>query len=269
MGRRGALSALGVGALLLLAPWPVRAGLADRIGATFSLMANDFIRAAQPMEGLVVAVQGDTLYIDLGEAAGAQVGQELSVFRKGAAFYHPFTGKLLGHYEDLLGYAQIRRVAPQFSEAVFIPKPDQPGPLPEDGVRISRARIRLAVTPVLDLTTTAAAVRRVPYMLASILERSRRFQVLDPLSVSDMLATGSVRVDEVLARPERAVRTAKHLDVTGWLVPVLLERRGVVYLDVTWVSAITGTPLLSRRQQLLPAGAAEEQRFPWEPRPEE
>jgi hypothetical protein len=73
----------------------------------------------------------------------------------------------------------------------------------------------------------------------------------------------------VLARPERAVRSAKNLEVGGWLVPVLLERRGIVYLDVTWVSAITGTPLFSRRQPLLPAGSAEEQRFPWEPRPEE
>jgi len=48
-------------------------------------------------------------------------------------------------------------------------------------------------------------------------------------------------------------------------VPVLLERRGVVYLDVTWISAVTGTALFSRREPLLPPAAAEEQRFPWEP----
>ena len=84
-----------------------------------------------------------------------------------------------------------------------------------------------------------------------------------------MLANSSVRVEEVLARPERAVRIARNLEVAGWLVPMLLERNGVIYLDVTWISAATGTPLFSRRQALLPASAVEEQRFPWEPRAED
>ena len=58
---------------------------------------------------------------------------------------------------------------------------------------------------------------------------------------------------------------AKNLDVAGWLVPVLMERRGTVLLDVTYISAITGTALFSRRQPLVTDSVAEEQRFPWEP----
>jgi len=255
--------------LLVLAAAPAAAGVADRVGATFALMAQDFIKAAEPVEGVVVSVEADRLYIDIGEDRGAQVGQEFVVYRKGDPFYHPLTGRLLGRYEDVLGHAQVRRVEPGFSEAAFIPLPDRAHPRIEDGVRISRARIRLAITPMLDLTTTTADVRRVPFMLASLLERSRRFQIVDPLAVGDMFASGGVRVEEVLARPERAVRSARNLDVSGWLIPVLLERRGVLYLDVTWVSAVTGTALFSRRQPLLPAGAAEDQRFPWEPRPED
>jgi hypothetical protein len=50
---------------------------------------------------------------------------------------------------------------------------------------------------------------------------------------------------------------------------MLLERGGVTYLDVTYISAITGTALISRRMPLVTASAAEEQRFPWEPRPED
>ena len=270
MDRRGVLRGLGlVMAGALLRPPPAAAGVADRVGVTFALMAADFIKAAQPVEGLVVNADGDIMYVDLGERAGAQVGQELTVFRKREAFVHPFNGKPLGRYEDVLGYAQIRRVDKEYSEAVFIPIPDQPGPRPEDGVRISRGRIRIAVTPVLDLTGTQADVRRVPYLLASVLERSRRFQVVDPLAVSDMFASGSLRVEEVLARPERASRAAKNLEVAGWLVPMLMERRNTLYLDVTWISAITGTVLFSRREALLPNEAAEAQRFPWEPRPED
>ena len=58
----------------------------------------------------MVAVEGDALYLDLGQGGGAQVGQEFTVFRKGEAFHHPITGKVLGQYEEVLGYAQVRTV---------------------------------------------------------------------------------------------------------------------------------------------------------------
>jgi hypothetical protein len=160
-------------------------------------------------------------------------------------------------------------VFPQFSEAVFVPIPDRPVPQPGDGARVSRGRIRVAVTPLLDLTHSGADVRRVPYLISSALERSKRFVVMDPLAIADMFAGGGLRVEDVIARPERATRAARNLDVTGWIVPVLIERQGALYLDATWISAITGTPLFSRREIVLPPGAAEEQRFPWEPRAED
>jgi hypothetical protein len=254
---------------LALGPELAAAGLADRVGVTFLLMADDFIKAARPMEGMVVSVEGQRLYLDLGEDAGALVGQELTVFRRGAAFHHPVTGRVLGRYEDILGYAQIRHLDRRFSEAQFTPLPEASPPRPEDGVRISRGRLQIAITPVLDLTREGADVRRVPFLLASILERSKRFLVVDPLAVGDMFANGSLRVEDVLARPEGAMRMARNLEVAGWLVPVLLERRGILYLDATWISAVTGTVLFSRRLPLASGGAAEEQRFPWEPRPED
>lgn len=248
---------------------PAWAGLADRVGATFSLMAEDFIKASQPVEGTVVSLDDTTIFIDLGQGSGAQPGQELTVYRKGEPFHHPLTGKPLGRYEEQLGYAQIRRVFPQFSEATFVPLGDRPSPLAGDGARVSRGRIKIAVTPLLDLTQSGADVRRIPYLIASVLERSKRFVVVDPLAVTDMFAGGTLRVEEVLARPERATRVARNLEVAGWIVPVLLERQGALYLDATWISAITGTALFSRREVVLPSGAAEEQRFPWEPRPED
>jgi len=95
--RRTAPAVLGFLAFLLAAS-PAPAALADRIGATFGLMAGDFIQAFQPITGLVVAVEGESLYLDTGEAAGGKVGQEFTVFRRGQPFHHPMTGKVLGHY---------------------------------------------------------------------------------------------------------------------------------------------------------------------------
>jgi hypothetical protein len=159
----------------------------------------------------------------------------------------------------------VRRVLPALAEAVFIPAPDQPPPRVEDRVRISRGRIRVAVAPVLDLTASAADVRRVPYLFATLLERSKRFQVVDPLAVSDVITAQNVRVEELLGRPERAVPLGRTLDVSAWLVPILIRRGNQTYLDTTWVSAVTGTALFSRRDVLQSTNPTEEQRFPWEP----
>jgi hypothetical protein len=254
---------------VLLWGGPVEAGMADRIGATFSLMADEFIQAFNPVEALVVAVENDDIFLDVGSGRGAQVGQEYTIFRKGAVFSHPLTGKPLGRYEEVLGHAQVRRVEPDFAAAVFVPLPDRPRPVAEDGARITRGRVKVAVTPVVDMTNGRADLRRVPYLIATVLERSKRFQVVDPLAVSDMFATGSVRVEEVLARPERAVRVARNLDVAGWIIPVLLATRGTVALDITYISAITGAPLFSRRVSVVPTSELEGQRFPWEPRMED
>jgi hypothetical protein len=254
---------------LMILAGPVEAGMADRIGATFSLMADEFIQTFNPVEALVVAIENDDIFLDVGSGRGAQVGQEYTIFRKGGVFSHPLTGKPLGRYEEVLGHAQVRRVEPDFAAATFVPLPDRPRPVPEDGARITRGRLKVAVTPVVDMTDGRADLRRVPYLIATVLERSKRFQVVDPLAVSDMFATGSVRVEEVLARPERAVRVAKNLDVAGWIVPVLLATRGTVALDVTYISAITGAPLFSRRVSVLPTSELEGQRFPWEPRMED
>ncbi len=256
-------------AMLLAAALPAWAGVADRVAATFALMAGDFVKAFQPIEAVVVSAEGTEIFLDVHESSGAQVGQEYTVFRKGDMFTHPLTGKPLGFYEEILGHAQIVRMYPNFSAAVYLPLPDAPRPRATDGARITRARVRVAVTPMLDFTTTRADIRRVPFMIAAALEGSRRFQVVDPLAVNDMFASGSLRVEDMLARPERAMRTARNLEVAGWVVPMLLERRGVTYLDVTYISAITGTALISRRMPLVTASAAEEQRFPWEPRPED
>lgn len=229
-------------------------------------MLDDFLKAFPAVEGLVVAVEDDRLYMDLSEKHGVQVGQEFTVFRKGEVFRHPLTQKPLGRYEEHLGYAQVERVFPAYSEARYIPLDGKSLARPEDGVRITRGKIRVAVAPVLDLTRARADLRRVPYMILGALERSGRFLVADPQRVFDLLAAEKVPVETLLVSPEKVAPLGRSLEVAGWLMPVLLTRGGVTYLDVTWISAITGTPLFSKRRAIVRPEPAEEQRFPWEPR---
>jgi len=246
---------------------PAGAGTADQVGATFGLLIQDVVAAFPAVEGLVVQVDGDRLFLDVTEQNGVQPGQEFSVFRKGEVFRHPINGRPLGRYEDLLGYAQIVRVHPQYCEALFVPEDGKPPVQPEDGVRITKGRIRVAVAPATDLTKAQADLRRVPFMLAHALELTKRFQVADPSTVQEHLLSLKTRSEELLVSPGKAKSSGKILEVTGWLVPVLIERRGVTYLDVTWVSAVTGTALFSRRAALSRSEGTAEQRFPWEPLP--
>ena len=259
------LAALPV--LVLALHTPVGAGTADQVGATFGLLIQDVVAAFPPVEGLVVQLDGDRLFLDLTEKNGVLPGQEFSVFRKGEVFRHPINGRPLGRYEDVLGYAQILRVHPQYSEALFVPAEGKPPVQPEDGIRITKGRIRVAVAPATDLTKANADLRRVPFMLAHALELTKRFQVADPSTVQEHLLSQKTRSEELLVSPGKAKTSGKTLEVTGWLVPVLIERRGVTYLDVTWVSAVTGTALFSRRAALSRTEGTAEQRFPWEPLP--
>jgi hypothetical protein len=245
------------------------AGQADQVGATFGFLVQEVINAFPPVEGLVVSVDGDRVYLDLSGKDGVQRGQEFTLFRKGDEFRHPISGKVLGRYEDILGYAQIQRVEGRFSEAVYIPIPGQPKVEAEDGARITRGRIRVAVAPPLDLTKGQNDLRRVPFMIALGLDQTKRFQSVDPGVVQELFLNQRARAEELLVRPERAVALGKSLDVAGWLVPVLLDRRGVTYLDITWISAVTGSPIFSRRQALTRTQGSAEQRFPWEPVPED
>ncbi len=253
--------------LVLALSTPVGAGTADQVGATFGLLIQDVVAAFPAVEGLVVQVDGDRLFLDLTEKNGVQPGQEFSVFRKGEVFRHPINGRPLGRFEDVLGYAQIVRVHPQYSEALFVPAEGKAPVQPEDGARITKGRIRVAVAPATDLTKANADLRRVPFMLAHALELTRRFQVADPSTVQEHLLSQKTRSEELLVSPGKARSSGKTLEVTGWLVPVLIERRGVTYLDVTWVSAVTGTALFSRRAALSRTEGTAEQRFPWEPLP--
>jgi hypothetical protein len=250
-------------------PGPVQAGVADQVGATFGLMIQDVVSAFPAVEGLVVAAEADRIFIDLTERDGVQVGQEFTIFRKGEVFRHPINGKPLGRFEEVLGHAQIRRLLPQFSEAAYVLFEGKDSPRPEDGVRITRGRIRVAVAPPTDLTGSNADLRRVPFMLAHALSETKRFQSADPSAVQELLLNHKTRSEELLVRPDKAVAVAKPLEVAGWLVPVLIERRGVTYLDVTWVSAVTGTALFSRRLALTRVETAAGQRFPWEPIPQD
>lgn len=56
----------------------------------------DKLNQMNPVEGLVVKVDGDKVYIDLGRQDGVEIGQEFKIFVEGELIKHPVTGEIMG-----------------------------------------------------------------------------------------------------------------------------------------------------------------------------
>ena len=106
----------------------------------------------------------------------------------------PINGKPLGRYEDSPRLRPDRPRAPAVLGGRLRRRPTaRPRREPEDGVRITKGRIRVAVAPATDLTKANADLRRVPFMLAHALEQTKRFQVADPTVVQEHLLSQKTR----------------------------------------------------------------------------
>lgn len=71
--------------------------------------------AAPAPSGYVVKVDGPTVYIDLGETAGAKVGRGFEVYAEGEELKHPVTGASLGKIQNVLVAGKLTQVQAQFS----------------------------------------------------------------------------------------------------------------------------------------------------------
>ena len=130
------------------------------------------------VNGLVASARGERLYLTLEGNAGVRPGTRMNVFRKTGAFKHPVTGEVLGHFEEDLGTAVITEVRDRFVVARFSPK-GRLIPRAGDGVRITAARIRVALLPVVNNTKEPFDQDRVLLDYQVLLERTGRFEVFD------------------------------------------------------------------------------------------
>ena len=68
-------------------------------------------------EGIVIKLEGDSVYVDIGEKMKLKEDIDLIIFRKGEQLLHPVTGKALGSKPVELGNATVKAVFEDFSKA--------------------------------------------------------------------------------------------------------------------------------------------------------
>jgi len=159
-------------------PVPARAGMADRAGSTFALMANDFVTAFRPVEGLVVSLEG--LESSSTSPRGpAPVGQEYTIFRKAtpSCIRSPAHA---GPLRDGARLCQVVRVLSEFrrravSSRAATPAAARRGRRPHHPRPRPRAVDAHARHDVRARRTFAGC----PFLIAAALEGSKRFLAVE------------------------------------------------------------------------------------------
>ena len=72
------------------------------------------------VEGYIVNIEGDEVYLDLGILLGIRKGSKIVAFREGKAIIHPVTGEELGKKVTMLGELIVEQVQEKMSVAVWV-----------------------------------------------------------------------------------------------------------------------------------------------------
>jgi len=98
------------------------------------------------LEGFVLAVDGDTVTLDLKRGQPVLAGDTLKLIRYGEEITHPVTGKTVGRQETDLGEVEIMEVRRDYSLARVVSASKQPRK--GDGVQSRFRKIKILVAPV-------------------------------------------------------------------------------------------------------------------------
>ena len=103
--------------LIALAGASSPAGAQSGTGDGLDRMVQQLEQAFPVLEGVVLAVEGDTLTLDLKQGQSVQPGDLLTLIRFGEEIIHPTTQKVVGRQETDLGEIRITEVRKDFSLA--------------------------------------------------------------------------------------------------------------------------------------------------------
>lgn len=101
-------------------------GLASRAVDESVKDVDVIIRSAFPIEGYVLKVIGDRVYVNLARADGIETGDVMEVYRTGEMLTDPVTGEDVDYIRERLGSVRISEVRDSYSQADMIEIPTGP-----------------------------------------------------------------------------------------------------------------------------------------------
>jgi len=209
-------------------------------GSAAAEIAQKISAAFPRVSGRVIALEGPRVILDLGADQKVAPGLELQVFREGQEFKHPYTGQTLGKLDRDVGRIRVLEVQPSFSVAEVIQQAEGTIVQQGDQVRVTAARVVLALPNVDATDVTGASTRSVTRDLTNALIKTGRFEVLNDQRIRAALAEEKVANPDQLAAPAVLQALWKNLRISAVLISKLSVMEKTVQWDVQVLSTVRG-----------------------------
>ena len=216
---------------LLLWPCLVLAQASYDLDAAASDVAGQLAQRFPHLQGEVVDVQGEQLFLSLGVRDQLLEGMRLNVFREGAELTSPSTGEVLGRLEEDLGTVTVTQVAETYAVATLTDAADGGTVQTGDKVRITAGRLSLGLLPVTDQTGRAMPSAALVDAVQRGLNATGRFFVVPRARLTVWLLERNLSPGDVLA-PEVMAEAAGALGVTYVAQPVLRATGDTTVVEV-------------------------------------
>jgi hypothetical protein len=205
------------------------AEIAERIAAAFPVVTGQVIRLEQ-----------GRMVLDLGAKDQVFPGLELQVYREGEELKHPYTNQAMGRLDRDVGRVRILEVQPNFSAAEIIQQTEGTMVQEGDHVRVTSARVILAL-PIVDVSDVAGTnTRSVTRDLTNALVKTGRFEVMNDQRIRAALQEEKVSNPDQLTDPAVLQALWKRLRVSAVLLSKLSLLEKAVNWDVQVISTVRG-----------------------------
>jgi len=231
----------GLATLVLLLARIGSASAQDAAYGTAAAEIAERISAAFPkVVGRIIGLEQERVLLDLGSKDQVIPGLELQVYREGQEFKHPYTGQVLGKLDRDVGRVRILEVQPNFSAAEVIQQSEGTSVQQGDQVRVTSARVILAL-PNADVTDVAGAnTRSVTRDLLNALVKTGRFEVMNDQRIRAALQEEKVAAPDQFSDSAVLQALWKRLRVTAVLLAKLSLMEKAVQLNVQVLSTVRG-----------------------------
>ena len=231
-------------AALLMWPCLVLAQVSYDFDAAASDVADQLAQRFPHLQGEVVDVQGEQLYLSLGARDQVLEDMRLNVFREGETLTSPTTGEVLGRLEEELGTVTVTQVAETYAVAIMADMADGGRVQAGDKVRITAGRLSLGLLPVSDQTGRAMPLSALADALQRGLNATGRFNVVPRARLTVWLLERNLSPGDMLSSPEIVSKMASALDVAYVAQPVLRAAGDTTVVELrTFAPAQPQTPV--------------------------
>lgn len=248
------LTALLVAITMLVTAYPTFA----QSDATLDRIVSQIESLYPPLEGYVIAVEGNGLTLDLKRGMSVKKGDRLKLIRYGMELFHPVTKKKVGRKETDLGEVEILEVRKDFSHARSL----NPTALPKegDGVRSPFQKLTFLVAPPNIKTRNKIDAGRLRLNLEQKLNEHPRFEV--PAFDLGVWMAGEKLNETTALKTKNLDRLNRKVNADLILIPDVRTIKGKMVLSYKLVSAKDGS--LQKQAKVLsddlPAAQARKER---------